>query len=459
MGEHTGRKPRVVVLGGGFGGLSTVRALRKVDVDVILIDRHTYNTFQPLLYQVATATLNPGDVTWFLRAVREHNPRVRFINGDVETIDHGARQVKLEGGESVDFDHLVIATGVTANFFGIPGADEHALPLYTRAQALEVRDRLFTGLEYAAAHRKGEDVRVVVVGGGATGVETAGALAELRNNDMPVTYPELERSRTHVTLIEMAPHLLAAFGEKSRDYARRSLEKRDVDLRLNTTVKQVRSGGVVVNDGEFIPAGVVIWASGIKAPDEVANWGVPQGRGGRIEVDDHLRVKGLKNVFAVGDISVEDGDRALPQLAQPALQGGAYVAKLIRNEMNGEQTAPFEYKDKGILATIGRSSAVAEATNLPRMQGFPAWVVWTGVHVFTLLGVRNRAAAMVNLGSRYLFWHRSHNAIVGDTPTAQTLRPEQMQHLMAEGDASPVAIDGDGTPAALADRGETGPHS
>lgn len=423
MGEYTGRKPRVVVLGGGFGGLSAVRALRKADVDVVLIDRHNYNTFQPLLYQVATATLNPGDVTWFLRAVREHNPRVRFLNGEVETIDHESRAVRLEGGESVDYDYLIIATGVTANFFGIPGAAEHALPLYTRAQALEVRDRIFAGLEYAAAHRQGEDVRIVVVGGGATGVETAGALAELRNNDMPVTYPELDRKRTHVTLIEMAPQLLSAFGEKSQAYAKAALIKRDVDLRLNTTVKEVRADGVVVNEGEFLPAGVVVWASGIKAPDAVAHWGVPQGRGGRIEVDDHLRVKGLKNVFAVGDIAVEDGDRALPQLAQPALQGGAYVAKLIRAELAGEQVGRFEYKDKGILATIGRSSAVAEATNLPRMQGFPAWVIWTGVHVFTLLGVRNRAAAMVNLGTRYLFWHRSHNAIVGDTPTAQTLRP------------------------------------
>ncbi|MBC9955925.1 NAD(P)/FAD-dependent oxidoreductase [Yimella sp. cx-51] len=423
MTEQTSGKPRVVVLGGGFGGLATVRALRKTDVDVVLIDRHNYNTFQPLLYQVATATLNPGDVTWFLRAVREHNPRVRFVNGEVSTIDHEQREVLLEGGEAVRYDYLVIATGVTANFFGVPGADKYALPLYTRAQALAVRDRLFAGLEYAAAHRQGEDVRIVVVGGGATGVETAGALAELRNNDMPVTYPELSRERTHVTLIEMAPQLLSAFGEKSQEYARKALLKRDVDLRLNTTVKEVRENGVVVGDDEFLPAGVVVWASGIKAPDAVANWGVPQGRGGRIKVDDHLRVEGLDKVFAVGDIAVEEGDRALPQLAQPALQGGDYVARQIKADLHGEQVEPFKYKDKGILATIGRSSAVAEATHLPRMQGFPAWVIWTGVHVFTLLGVRNRAAAMVNLGSRYLFWHRSHNAIVGDTPTAHTLRP------------------------------------
>lgn len=403
-----------------------MRKLRKADVDITLVDRHNYNTFQPLLYQVATATLNPGDVTWFLRAVRAHNPRTKFVNGEVESIDHDAKQVKLDGGERISYDKLIIATGVTANFFGIPGAQQNALPLYTRAQALAVRDRIFAGLEYLAAHHQGAEVRIVVVGGGATGVETAGALAELRNNDMPVTYPELDRSRTHVTLIEMAPHLLGAFHHSSQEYARKSLEKRDVDLRFNTTVREVRPDGVVVNDGEFIPAGVVIWASGIKAPDEVANWGVPQGRGGRIEVDDHLRVKGLQDVFAIGDIAVEEGDRALPQLAQPALQGGAFVAKLIKAELAGETVGPFEYKDKGILATIGRNSAVAEATHMPRMTGFPAWAIWTGVHVFTLLGVRNRAAAMVNLGSRYLFWHRGHNAIVGDTPAAQGLRVEDL---------------------------------
>ena len=440
MGENTGRRQHVVVIGGGFGGLSAVRTLRKADVDVTLIDRHTYNTFQPLLYQVATATLNPGDVTWFLRAVREHNPRVRFINGEVTTIDHDARQVLLEGDRSVSYDKLIIATGVTANFFGIPGAEQHALPLYTRAQALAVRDRIFTGLEYAAAHRQGEDVRIVVVGGGPTGLETAGALAELRNNDMPITYPELDRSRTHVTLIEMAPNLLGPFSKKSQEYARKSLEKRDVDLRLNTTVKEVRPDGVVVGDGEFIPAGVTIWASGIKAPDAVKNWGMPQGRGGRIEIDHHLRVKGMKDVFAIGDIAVEDGDRALPQLAQPALQGGAYVAKLIRAELKGETVGPFEYKDKGILATIGRNSAVAEATHLPKLTGFPAWAIWTGVHVFTLLGVRNRAAAMVNLGSRYLFWHRGHNAIVGDTPPAQGMTPDDLpSRLLSDGSTDVIA--------------------
>ncbi len=424
------KKPTVVVVGGGFGGLSAVRALRKADVDVVLIDRHTYNTFQPLLYQVATATLNPGDVTWFLRAVREHNPAVRFVNGEVVGMDHDKREVLLEGGDTIAYDYLVIATGVTANFFGIPGAAEHSFPLYTRSQALKLRDSIFAKIEYAAAHRQDDDLRIIVVGAGPTGVETAGALAELRNIDMPVTYPELDVKRVHVTLIEMAPTVLGAFHEKSQDYVRKSLEKRGVDLRLSTKVHEVRADGVVVGDDkEFLPAGTVVWGSGVTAPEVVGRWNVPQGRGGRIVVDDHLRVKGLTNVFAVGDIAVGEGDLALPQLAQPALQGGKYVAEQVTAITKGStSTKPFAYKDKGILATVGRSSAVAEATHMPRMKGFAAWAIWTGVHVFTLLGNRNRAAAMVNLGARYLFWRKGHNAIVGETPVARSQRaPEDVQ--------------------------------
>jgi NADH dehydrogenase len=281
----TGTRPHVVVIGGGFGGLSAVRALRTADVDVTLVDRHAYNTFQPLLYQVATGTLNPGDVTWFLRSVRSKQKNVRFVQGSCEEIDHEARTVKLSGGEVVQFDRLVIATGVAANYFGTPGAEKSAMPLYTRTEALALRDAVFSGLEEASVNRQYDDIRVVIVGGGPTGVETAGALAEMRNKDIPVLYPELDPNKVHVTLVEMSPHLLA----------------------------------------------------------------------------------------------------------------------------------PFEYKDKGILATIGRASAVAEVKGLPTLRGFPAWVIWNSVHIVTLLGNRNRVSAMVNLGAKYLAWGRTHNAIVGDT--------------------------------------------
>ncbi|MBB2892007.1 NAD(P)/FAD-dependent oxidoreductase [Flexivirga oryzae] len=416
------RRPRVVVVGGGFGGLSVVRGLRDTDVDITLVDRHTFNTFQPLLYQVATGSLNPGDITWFLRAVRSRQPNVQFVQGSVGGIQHSARQIQLDDGRRLSFDYLVLATGVTANFFGTPGAAEHSMPLYTREQALALRDRVFAGLEDAAANHRDRDLRMIIVGGGPTGVETAGALAEMRNKDIPVIYPELDPRRVHVTLVEMAPHLLASFKPASRAYAASSLRRIGVDLRLNTTVLRVEPEGAVVGQGDVIPAATVVWASGVIARAEVAGWGLPQRDGGRIAVDHHLRVKDHDRVFAVGDAAIGDGVLALPQLAQPAVQGGRHVAAFIRADVLGQVIDPLRYKDKGILATIGRSSAVAEVAHLPRLQGFPAWMIWNAVHVATLLGGRNRMSTMANLTTKHLAWNHTHNAIVGHThaPTQQS---------------------------------------
>lgn len=413
---NSSKRPHVVVVGGGFAGVATVRKLKRADVDVTLIDRHTYNTFQPLLYQVATASLNPGDVTWFLRAIRAKQDNVRFIKGTVLTMDHVNKTLGLESGLTVSYDHLIISAGVTTNFFGVPGAEEFSMPLYKRSQALAVRDRMFAALENAVINRTEEDLRIVVVGGGATGVETAGAFAELRNYDMPTTYPELDTERIHITLVEMGPHVLGPFHPKLRDYARKALEKREVDLRLETTVKEVRVDGVVVANGdneEFLQAGIVVWASGVTAHETIKEWNVPQGRGGRIMVDADWKVDGLENVYAIGDIAI--GPNALPQLAQPAIQGGKHVAKLIARAQGGKSMRAFKYSDKGTMATIGRASAIAQIKGLPRLTGFPAWIIWVVLHVATLLGNRNRLATMINLTAKYMAWG-NHNAIVGETP-------------------------------------------
>ena len=423
------KRPHVVVVGGGFGGIAAVRKLKHADVDVTLIDRHTYNTFQPLLYQVATASLNPGDVTWFLRSIRAKQDNIRFVKGTVLTMDHVHKTLGLESGLTVSYDQLIISAGVTTNFFGVPGAEEFAMPLYKRSQALTVRDRMFAALEYAVINLTDEDMRIVVVGGGATGVETAGAFAELRNNDMPTTYPELDPKRIHITLIEMGPFVLAPFHPKLRDYAKKALEKRDVDLRLETTVKEVRDNGVVVAKGdneEFLEASIVVWASGVKAHPSIADWNLPQGRGGRVTVDENWKVDGLEDVYAIGDIAI--GQNALPQLAQPAIQGGKHVAKLIARAQKGKPMKAFTYRDKGTMATIGRASAIAQIKGLPRLTGFPAWVIWVTVHVATLLGNRNRFATMINLGAKYLAWG-SHNAIVGETPLVMAEDPTTVRAL------------------------------
>ena len=409
------QRPHVVVVGGGFGGLAAVHALRKAPVDVTLVDRQAYNTFQPLLYQVATAGLNPGDITYFLRSVHARQPNMRFSKGSVRSLDPATRTLRLDSDLVLTYDYLIVASGVTTNYFGVPGAEEHALALYTRQQALAVRDRMFSGLEQAVRRDQPDDLRVVVVGGGATGVEMAGTLAELRNMGLRTLYPELDQDRTHITLVEMAPQLLSPFGKRSQRYTAKKLQRWGVQLRLGTTVTEVRPDGVVVDDGELIQAGLVIWASGIKVPDEIAAWGLPQGRGGRIEVEADLRVRGFDEVFAVGDIALTP--EPLPQLAQPALQGGEHAGKQVARLVAGEETTPFHYTDKGILATIGRSAAVAEITHLPTITGFPAWAIWLGIHIISLLGNRNRVATIVNLSARYLAWPRTFNAIVGEVQT------------------------------------------
>lgn len=406
-------RPHVVIVGGGFGGVPAVRALRHEAVDVTLIDRNAYNTFQPLLYQVATAALNPGDITYFLRALRAQQENVQVRKAAVTGVDPQMQTLQLETGETLRYDYLVVATGVTTNYFNVMGAAEHSLALYTRTEALDMRDRLFSRLEQVATNRPGTGVTVVIVGGGATGVEMAGSLSELRNTTVPIIYPELDPEQTHIVLVEMADYLLAPFTPRLRKYTARTLRNRGVDLRLSTTVKEVREDGVVVNDGEFIPADLVIWASGITAPDVVADWGLPQGKGGRIEVRPDLRVKGFDNVFAVGDIA----QTSLPQVAQPAMQGGKHVGRQIAALVSGSPTEPFHYWDKGMLAVIGRSSGVAQIKHLPGFAGLPAWLVWLAIHIVYLLDNRNRFATFVNLSVRYIFWRRHPVAIVGEVPT------------------------------------------
>jgi NADH:ubiquinone reductase (H+-translocating) len=406
-------RPHVVVLGAGFAGLAAVRTLRKAPVRVTLVDRHSYSTFQPLLYQVATGALNPGDITYGARGFAAHTG-ASFRKGEVTTVDPAARTVSLDVGPDLHYDYLVIANGVTTNYFGVPGAAEHAFPIYTRAEALAVRDRMTSYLDHIAATGEARGASVVVVGGGATGVEMAGTLAELRNTMLPDRYPELDPSEVHVVLVEMTDTVLAPFAPRLREYAARQLRARGVELRLEAAVKEVRPGSVLLADGTELEAQMTVWATGVAAHEQVKSWGLRQGRGGRIVVGGDLRVPEHPEILVVGDIGVIEDD-PLPQLAQPAIQTGQHAGRTIARLVAGAPTERFRYRDKGTMATVGRGAAVADIAHGPKLVGLLAWLTWMFVHIFALLGNRNRVFVTLGLAFRY-FAQRRGQMVVGDDP-------------------------------------------
>jgi NADH dehydrogenase len=414
--------PHVVVVGAGFGGVSATDELAKEGFRVTLLDQFPYNTFQPLLYQVATGGLNPGDVTYSLRYFAARHDDVRFRRAEVVGIDHDQREVICGDGIRVGFDYLIIGTGITTNHFGIPGAAEYTMSMYTRAEALRVRDTIFGSLEIIAGRSdpNTSGFTVVIVGGGPTGVEMAGQLAELKTMTIPSTYPELNPAHVHVVLVEMTEHLLAPFDDSLRQYALRELIKRGVDVRLKTAISEVEADRVDFKDGSSMPVDLVIWAAGVSGDPQLKDWGLPIGRAGRIEINDDTRVVGEERIFAIGDGSVIVNN-PLPQLAQPAIQMGKFAARQIARLHRRLETESFHYRDKGTMATIGRGDAVLQMPFGPKLTGVLAWIGWIVLHLFYLLGGRNRVQTLINLGSRYVGPRRS-NAIVGDVMETPKLR-------------------------------------
>jgi NADH:ubiquinone reductase (H+-translocating) len=404
--------PHVIIVGAGFGGLSAVSGLRKAGMRVTVIDRNLYSTFQPLLYQVATGGLNPGDVSYPVGGFAV--PRqARYIRGDLAAIDATGRRIALTDGRELSYDYLILATGVSAAHFGVKGAAECTCGLYTRADALVLRDHIMNGFERLSEY--GGEFGITVVGGGATGVELAGTLAELRSAALSAAFPDVDPSRVHVRLVEMAPSLLLPFHPSLREYARQQLAQRGVDIRLGTRILEVQPDCVVLAEGQSLPSDLTVWAAGVAGPQAVADWNVPQGKGGRILVGPDLRVQGHDRIFAVGDIALNPND-PIPQLAQPALQEGRHAAAQIARLSRGEQTESFGYRDKGIMATIGRRSAVVQLARGPRVTGTSAWFAWLGLHLVYLLGYRNRVTSLINLSWRYIAWRHGGGVIVGDEP-------------------------------------------
>ena len=407
--------PHVIIVGAGFAGLSAVGGLRKAGIKVTVIDKNLYSTFQPLLYQVATGGLNPGDVSYAIGGFTVRR-RTRYVRGDLAGIDAAAQRVKLTDGREFGYDYLMVATGVAANYFGLPGAEENTFALYSRADAIVLRDHLMNGFERLSERSdpKSEFV-ITVVGGGATGVELAGTAAELRREVIQSTFPDVDPARVHVRLIEMAPALVMPFHPKLREYTRRQLVQRGVDIKLNTEIREVRPDCVILADGQELPTDLTVWAAGVAGPHSMTDWGLPLGKGGRLLVGSDLRVEGTDRIFAIGDIALNQQDPS-PQLAQPAIQHGKHAAEQVARLVRGEQTQPFRYHDRGTMATIGRRSAIVQLPQGVRFTGTLAWLAWLGLHLLYLLGGRNRVATLINLSWRYLSWGHGGGVIVGDEP-------------------------------------------
>jgi NADH dehydrogenase len=427
-----GVRPHVVIVGAGFAGLAVARGLDRVPVEVTLIDRNNFTTFQPLLYQVATAGLNAADVAHPVRGLFHRQRNLRMLVGEVTGVDWGRRQVLLGAHHPVPFDHLVLAVGAVATWFGVSGAAEYALPLYTLEDAVEVRNHVVSRFEAADADPslvdRGE-LNFVVVGGGPTGVEMAGALAELFAVVFKRDYPSLGVGRARVVLVETRDRLLEPFHASSQRAALDALRARQVEVRLEETVDEVTPEHVRFTSGDVLAARTVIWAAGVRAHPVARAMGLRTTRSGRVEVAADLSVPDHEGVWAVGDVGASPAKRGsgvLPQLAPVAMQSGAHVARQIGRLGDGKPTQPFRFRDKGTMATIGRRAAIAELPGRIRLHGTLAWLAWLGLHILYLAGLRNRASVLLNWAWGYLTWDRGPRIILrrdsAPTPATATER-------------------------------------
>ena len=397
----------MVIVGAGFGGLSCARKLTKVSgVHVTLVDRNPYHLFAPLLYQVATGGLPDEDIAYSIRGAI---PGVDFRRGEVVRMDLTAKTLRLDDGTVMPWDDLVIATGSVGTTFGVPGVAEHALQMKSIRQAREIRDRLLaTYEEVDNGHKPKEHLRVIVVGGGPTGVEVAGAVAELQRT-MRREFPRIADA-AHVTLVEAGPRILPMFTEKSSAHAKEELEELGASVKVNAAVDRMYPTDVHLKSGEVLVAGTIVWAAGVAAPSEWTGLGLAD-RSNRLRVNEMLQLD--DHAWVIGDTANFEGPdgRPLPMVAPVAMQMGRHVAAQIKAKVSGGSLTPFAYKDKGQMATIGRRRAVVEAPGGIRLHGTPAWLAWLGLHVFYLAGGRNRVSVVANWMWNYIAWG------VGPRPT------------------------------------------
>lgn len=406
----------VVILGGGFGGLAAAKALRRHGVRVTLLDRHNYHLFQPLLYQVATATLSPGDIASPIRWIFRHAPNVRVLLGEAAAVDTARRRVLLTDGDQIEYDYLIVATGASHAYFGHEEWAPSAPGLKTLEDALEIRRRVLLAFELAEREedpvRRQELITFVLVGGGPTGVELAGTLAEIARRTLRDEFRSIDPAEARIVLVEAGPTILQSFPPQLRDSARASLHGLGIEIREGTAVTGVDERGVHLGE-ERLVAGTVLWAAGVAASPIVGTLGVPQDRAGRVVVEPDLSIPGHPNVFVVGDAAhFEQDGHQLPGVAQTAMQQAAHAARMIVNDPGGAPRTRFVYRDKGNMAIVGRGSAIADLGYV-RFAGVLAWFAWLFLHIFMLIGFRNRLVVMLEWAVAYLTFQRSVRLITG----------------------------------------------
>ena len=409
---------RVVVVGGGLGGLKLVSSLRDTDFQVVLVDKNNYNQFPPLIYQVASAGLEPSNISFPFRRLFQGWKNFFFRMAEVQHIDTEEKAIKTSIG-TIHYDDLVLAAGATTNFFGNKNIEASALPMKSVSESMRLRNTILQNLERAETEdneaRKQALMNIAIVGGGPSGVEIAGVLAEMKQTILPRDYPDLDTSCMHIYLINATPRLLGAMSERSSREAEKALKELGVKVMTNCMVTDYVDKELVLKDGQRIPAETVIWVSGIKANNID---GIPSesiGHAGRILVDRFNRVKGLKDVYAIGDQCIVEGDEAYPyghpQLAQVAIQQAKTLAKNLIRQEKGETEQPFSYHNLGTMATIGRKKAVVEIGKL-KFGGFFAWLLWLIVHLRSILGVKNKTIVFLNWMWSYMNYKQSLRLIL-----------------------------------------------
>lgn len=415
----SGRKEHIVIVGGGFGGITAAKALKNHDFRLTIIDRTNHHLFQPLLYQVATAALSPGDIAIPIRAILGKKPNVKVLLGEVSVVDKKTQEVTLSDGRSISFDKLILAPGAQYNYFGNNDWEVHAPGLKSLADALHIRERILLSLE-KAEQLNDPQLRVpyltyVIIGGGPTGVEMAGAIAEIAKRNMMRDYSTFSKNETRIFLVEAGPRILNGYPDSLSEKARETLEEMGVRVLLNTPVTDIGYDKVTFKEGWIVTPNI-IWAAGVAASPLLSSLNTAQDKSGRVQVTNHLTLPDNPNIFVIGDAAhFNQGGSLLPALAPVAIQQGKYAAKKI---ISKSDIKPFSYTDKGTMATIGRAKAIADIRGF-KFSGFFAWLLWGVVHILFLIGFRNRFRVFVEWMWFYFTFKRGVRLITNRDNTAE----------------------------------------